>query len=343
MGCSTSSGGGVTGGSIASEAPGSSSAEKVTDHYVLGEMLGEGSFATVLSGTHKVTGEKRAIKVIDKAAMKKAHTEIKDEIDILLKCGNHANIIHLYDVYHDPKNYYLVMELCSGGDLFGKIVSDGCFSEKSAAQYCRQLAEALQYMHEQGVTHRDLKPENLLLKDNSDDAPLKLADFGLSKLVGRSDDTMKTVCGTWAYAAPEVISHKSYHMSVDTWSLGVLQYVLLGGYHPFDVYGDLPEPTLLRRIVDCKFDFNDDVWENISTHAKELIKNLLKVDPDERMTLEQYLADPWVHPPGTHDHVVHNEDTHGQFIERLNKHTEARAEKKKAKQTKVAVANSVAE
>lgn len=292
---------------------GTEKSDRVDDVYDLGIVLGEGSFAKVVRGTHKESKDQRAIKIVNKAELKNSHTEIIEEIDILKKVGHHPHIICLHEVYSDDKNFYLVMDLCRGGDLFSKIVSEGSFSEKDAATYCWQLATALDFMHKKGVTHRDLKPENLLLNDSKNMSDLKVADFGLSKFI-ESQSQMKTVCGTWAYAAPEIIKRMPYSNSVDIWSLGVLQFVLLSGYHPFDVYGDLPEPQLLRKIVMCKYDFDDEVWQGVSQEAMDLIKKLLQVNPKNRMTLEDYLNDPWI----TGNGVQHNEESNPHMINKLH-------------------------
>jgi len=253
--------------------------------------LGEGSFAYVVKGWHIETNEVVAIKIINQQEMKNQNTVIQDEINVLAEVSDHPNIIKLHAVFVDKINFYLVMELCEGGDLFSKIVSKGSFSEKDAAMYCRQLAQALKFMHDHGVAHRDLKPENLLLDAEGN---LKVADFGLSKIMEEKHSAMKTVCGTWAYAAPEVIKRKGYDHLVDVWSLGVLQFVMLAGYHPFDVYGDLREPVLLKNILEIKFNYDDPVWATISSDAKMLIKALLKKSPKDRMSLEEYLEHPWV-------------------------------------------------
>lgn len=287
----------------------------IKDVYEFGPELGTGSFARVVLGIHRQSKEKRAIKIIDRAELAKSHTFIEEEIDILSKVGDHHNIIKLWEAYTDKKSYYLVMDLCQGGDLFSKIIEDGHFTEKDAAEYCRQLASALQYMHSLGVTHRDLKPENLLLANKGKMAPLKVADFGLSKVTD-PDHKLKTVCGTWAYAAPEVILRKPYSNSVDNWSLGVLQFVLLAGYHPFDVYGDLTEPQLLNKIIDCKYDFNDKIWERVSKEAKGLINKLLQPNPVNRLSLEEYLAHPWV--KGQED-VGHKSDMPQEYMQNMSK------------------------
>eukprot|EP01083_Nonionella_stella_P159812 521805_1 len=157
-----------------------------------------------------------------------------------------------------------------------------------------QLASATHYIHSCGVTHRDLKPENILLTSKEKNASIMVSDFGLSKIAEESDKPMDTICGTWAYCAPEVIKREPYTPVVDNWSLGILMFILLSGYHPFDVYGELGEAQLMRRIIRCKFDFDDNVWKDVSKEAKQLIKSLLEVDPKKRLGLGEFLETPWI-------------------------------------------------
>lgn len=276
-------------------------ADKMKEKYELGRELGRGHFAKVRACTRKSDGVEFAIKIIDKSELKSSQAVVKEEIDILRKVGQHKHVVSLVDTFEDESEFYLIMEMCSGGDLFSKIVGDGKFSEVAAVRFCGQLASALKYIHSKGITHRDLKPENILLTSASLDADIKVADFGLSKLVRSSSHMMRTVCGTWAYCAPEVISRRPYSQEVDNWTLGVLMFILLSGYHPFDVYGELPEPQLLAKIQDCEYDFEDEVWESVSENAKDLIKGLLKLEPADRLSLTDYLQSPWIKGEGVAD------------------------------------------
>lgn len=265
------------------------------EDYRIGKSLGRGHFAEVRECEHKASGRKYAVKIIEKESLNVSNMDdILAEIEVLKRAGNHSNIVALVDNFQDDHEFYIVMELCTGGDLFARIVNEGKLSESSAADYCRQLAEALVHIHSCGITHRDLKPENILLVSKEPESAIKIADFGLSKIINGAQSTMSTVCGTWAYCAPEVIAGKPYTQSVDNWTLGVLTYVLLCGYHPFDVYGDLPEPKLLKRITECKYDFSDQVWTKVSKEAKSLIQGLLQVDPEKRLSLKDYLRSPWI-------------------------------------------------
>ena len=302
--------------------------------------------------------------MIDKKEMTKNRAIVESELNILKRMGRHRHIVSLLDFYEDDKKFYIVMELCSGGDLFSRIVEQGKYSEAQAVRCCRQIAEALLYIHSCGITHRDLKPENILLLDSAVDADLKIAgrttltshhyhlpitshltpatsllhptvctpthppvhlcpclpfvssDFGLSKILPNVDDVMRTVCGTWAYCAPEVISHHSYTSKVDNWTLGVLMYILLCGYHPFDCYGDLPEPELLEKIMRVDYEFEDPVWEEVSGDAKSLIRRLLVFTPDERMSLHEFIASPWIQSGGSSQDLTIVRDRLSKFTQR---------------------------
>ena len=267
-----------------------------SQRYVLtGQVLGKGHFARVCLALDTLSSNRRvAVKQIDKKDMNKNRGIVEAEMSILHKMGTHRFIVGMLDWWEDERKFHIVMELCEGGDLFSKIVEQGKYSEREAVRCCRQIAEALVYMHSRGVIHRDLKPENILLLDSSIDSDLKIADFGLSKIVSSIDDVMRTVCGTWAYCAPEVISHRTYTSKVDNWTLGVLMFILLCGYHPFDCYGDLPEPELLDKIMKVEYEFEDPVWDTVSEQAKSLIRRLLRYKPDERLSLSEYLQSEWI-------------------------------------------------
>lgn len=154
-------------------------------------------------------------------------------------------------------------------------------------------------MHSHGITHRDLKPENILLTTQKEDTcDMKLADFGLSKMLNDGEAVMETICGTWAYCAPEIIENKPYTTAVDNWTLGILMYIMVSGYHPFDIYGEKPQAQLLRDIRDVNYNFDDEVWEYVSEPAKEIIRRLMTYDPQQRMTLEEFRNSRWMKSGG---------------------------------------------
>ena len=277
-----------------STASSASSLSPASRYQLTSSLLGKGHFARVTLALDTVTGVNVAIKVIDKKEMVKNRSIVESEMSILKRMGRHRHIVSMLDFFEDDRRFFIVMELCSGGDLFSRIVDQGKYSEQQAVRCCRQIAEALVYIHSCGITHRDLKPENILLLSSAIDSDIKLADFGLSKILPNIDDVMRTVCGTWAYTAPEVIAHKSYTSKVDNWTLGVLMYILLCGYHPFDCYGDLPEPELLDKIMRVDFEFEDPVWDEVSADAKRLISALIVYQPEDRLSLTDFLQSDWI-------------------------------------------------
>jgi len=274
---------------------------KLSD-FIIGDELGSGRFAKVVTVVDRRDEQTYAMKIIDKKEMIRSQTEVKEEIRILQMVDKHPNIVHLIGSFEDEQNFYLVMELCVGGDVFSRIIEEGQYTEKHAIRLCKQLASALSHIHSKGITHRDLKPENILLaKTDSGDDIIKVCDFGLSKIM-KGQSKLKTVCGTWAYCAPEVINHEDYSHEVDCWALGVLQYVFISGYHPFDVYGDTPEPQLFKKILDVEYDFDDPAWEDVSTDCKTLINKLLEYQPHKRLSMDQYLKSAWINSEGTETH-----------------------------------------
>ncbi|XP_017273669.1 hormonally up-regulated neu tumor-associated kinase homolog A [Kryptolebias marmoratus] len=264
---------------------------KRVGNYLIGRKLGEGSFAKVREGLHVLTREKVAVKVIDKRKARKDSYVIKNlrregQIQQMI-C--HPNIAQLLDILETDNSYYLVMELCPGGNLMNHIYDKKCLEERETQKYIRQLVLAVEHLHKLGVVHRDLKIENLLLDEQDN---IKLIDFGLSNvafILGYSDP-FSTQCGSPAYAAPELLSRKKYGPKVDVWSIGVNMYAMLTGTLPFTV-----EPfnlrTLHQKMVDKEM---KPLPPSLSTAAICLLKKLLEPDPNKRPNIHQVMADSWL-------------------------------------------------
>ncbi|XP_073102292.1 CBL-interacting protein kinase 9 isoform X2 [Elaeis guineensis] len=255
--------------------------------YELGKTLGEGSFAKVKFATNVQTGDTVAIKILDKDQVlrHKMVELIKREISAM-KLIKHPNVVQIYEVMASKTKIYIVLEFVNGGELFDKIVNHGRLKEDEARRYFQQLINAVDYCHSRGVYHRDLKPENLLLDSYGN---LKVSDFGLSAFAPqiREDGLLHTACGTPNYVAPEVLDDKGYDGTAsDVWSCGVILFVLMSGYLPFD------EPNLMALYNKIfKADFSFPSW--FSSSAKKLIKRILDPNPHTRMTLPQILEDEW--------------------------------------------------
>nr|XP_041566865.1 calcium/calmodulin-dependent protein kinase type IV-like isoform X1 [Taeniopygia guttata] len=246
-----------------------------------------GATSVVFSCQEKGTGAPYAAKILKKTIDKKI---VRTEIGVLLRLS-HPNIIKLKEIFETPSEIALVLELVTGGELFDRIVERGFYSERDAAHVVKQILEAVSYLHQNGVVHRDLKPENLLYADLSPEAPLKIGDFGLSKILDEQD-TMKTVCGTPGYCAPEILHGGPYGPEVDMWSVGVITYILLCGFEPFfDPRGD---QYMYGRILTCDYEFVSPWWDEVSPNAKDLVRKLIVLDPQKRLTVQQALEHPWV-------------------------------------------------
>jgi calcium/calmodulin-dependent protein kinase I len=256
----------------------------------MGKELGSGAFSIVKSGQHKQTGESFAIKIVTKSKLtQEDETALKDEIAVLKEL-KHPNIIQLYDVYEERDFYYLVTEQMAGGELFDRIVQKSYYNEKEARDVCKILFEAMAYCHSHKVAHRDLKPENLLLLSSDNDSNIKIADFGFAKKCPKPQ-CLKTQCGTPGYVAPEILEGIPYDTQADMWSLGVIVYILLGGYPPFI---EQNQRELFRKIRKGQFEFHDEYWGQVSKEAKHLISSLLTVHPTKRMDGPDSLTDKWI-------------------------------------------------
>jgi len=267
------------------------------EKYELGKELGRGGFSVVREGLDKRTGEKVAIKFIEKKYVDQEELKLlQREIDIM-KQVKHRNVLRLFEIYETDSHLSLVMELVNGGELFYKIVDKGSYTEKEAKGIVAQLVEGVNYLHGRGIAHRDLKPENLLCSETKDGMEIKIADFGLSKAFG-GGDVLETSCGTPDYAAPEVLRMEgTYDKAVDCWSVGVITYVILCGFPPF--YGKT-QAQLFEKILNADFDFPDPEWTHISDEAKDFIKKLLVLNVDARATAEDCANHPWLKTDAGH-------------------------------------------
>lgn len=301
----------------------SSGKQTVEDKYEIGDEIGRGAFSVVKNAKSKETGERVAVKFIEKKFVDKQDLVLlAREIDIMKKV-DHPNVLKLFEVFETDEAIALVMELVTGGELFYKIVEKGNYSEKDAADIVRQMLTGTEYLHSQGIAHRDLKPENLLC--SSDDtgkySPFRvvIADFGLSKVFD-NENPLETSCGTPDYVAPEVITAEgAYDKSVDIWSAGVITYVLLCGFSPFL---SSTQTGLFEKIIKAEYDFPSPEWDNISETAKDFIRHLLVKDPKNRYTAKQCLEHPWLNGKT-------GGDTLGEISDKMNQYNETRSKEMK--------------
>jgi len=269
----------------------------VNEYYNLKEMLGDGAFSKVyLAESKREAGGFAAVKIIDKDELCKDEDKmflVDKEIEIMSQL-DHPNIVRLYEVYESKSEVCLVMELAKGGELFDKLLEQGCLPEHEAANIMSQVLEAVLDLHTRRIVHRDLKPENLLFYDNSYNSKVMVVDFGLSEY---EDELNKDspVCGTATYLAPEVIAQTESSRCQDLWSLGVITYIMLCGYPPFfKDSDDKSETKLLRLIVKGKYKFHENFWGHISEDAKHFVSRLMNSDPRLRFNVEEALCHPWL-------------------------------------------------
>jgi len=273
--------------------------EELRTKYVVSKILGKGSVGEVRLGFRMTDLSRVAIKIIKKglATSMTSSSRLANEVNIL-KSVDHPCIIALEEVIETKDNLFLVLELADGGDFFDKIKEKSKFKEEEAKLIFYQIVSAIAHLHGKNICHRDLKPENLLICNKEDDSshgPLvKVTDMGLSKLVDL-DTVLKTMCGTPLYIAPEILMVElegNYSLKVDCWSLGVILYILLSGAPPFSQeYCKLP---MRDQILQARFVFFDRFWHGVSDQAIDLVKSLLKVNPEERLAAEQVLDHPWM-------------------------------------------------
>ena len=251
-------------------------------------VLGKGHYGVVRKCQRISDGQMFAVKSIDKSKLRR-RASLDREIEIL-RTVHHPNIISLVDVFEDDKYLHLVTELCTGGELFDRIIAKQRYTEKDAALLVHKILGAIRYCHEEhNICHRDLKPENFLFKTPAEDSELVIIDFGLSR-VEELNETMTTRVGTPYYIAPEVLK-KSYDRSCDMWSIGVITYILICGYPPF--YGDT-DADIFHSVQRGRFDYPEEEWGEVSQEAKNFVESLLKLEPSRRLTAASAMEHPWI-------------------------------------------------
>ncbi|XP_014069194.1 ribosomal protein S6 kinase alpha-2 isoform X2 [Salmo salar] len=261
-----------------------------TDGYEMKEDVGLGAYSVCKRCIHKITSVEYAVKIIDRA--KKDPSE---EIEILLRYGQHPNIITLKDVYDDGKYVYLVMELMRGGELLDRILHQKSFSERETSAVLCTITKTVEYLHSQGVVHRDLKPSNILYVDETGDPEsIRICDFGFAKQLRAENGLLMTPCYTANFVAPEVLKKQGYDAACDIWSLGILLYTMLAGFTPFaNGLNDTPE-EILARIGSGKYALIGGNWDTVSDAAKDIVTKMLHVDPHQRLTAPQVLRHQWI-------------------------------------------------
>ncbi|EFB12944.1 hypothetical protein PANDA_007247, partial [Ailuropoda melanoleuca] len=261
-----------------------------TDGYEIKEDIGVGSYSVCKRCVHKATEAEYAVKIIDKSKR-----DPSEEIEILLRYGQHPNIITLKDVYDDGKFVYLVMELMRGGELLDRILRQRCFSEREASDVLCTITKTMDYLHSQGVVHRDLKPSNILYMDESGNPEsIRICDFGFAKQLRAENGLLMTPCYTANFVAPEVLKRQGYDAACDIWSLGTLLYTMLAGFTPFANGPDDTPEEILARIGSGKYALSGGNWDSISDAAKDVVSKMLHVDPHQRLTAVQVLKHPWI-------------------------------------------------
>ncbi|KAG8632284.1 calcium-dependent protein kinase 29 isoform X2 [Manihot esculenta] len=267
----------------------------ITSIYHLHKELGRGQFGITYLCTEKSSGRKYACKSISRGKLvnNKDIEDVRREILILQHLTGQPNIVEFKGAYEDKQNLHLVMELCSGGELFDRIIAKGSYSEREAAKVMRQIVNVVHVCHFMGVMHRDLKPENFLLMSKEEDSPLKATDFGLSVFIEQGKE-YRDIVGSAYYVAPEVLNRK-YGKEIDVWSAGIILYILLSGVPPFWAEN---EKGIFEEISKCQLDLQSKPWPEISSPAKDLIRKMLTKDPRKRITAAQALEHPWLKVDG---------------------------------------------
>ncbi|XP_056112265.1 calcium/calmodulin-dependent protein kinase type II subunit gamma isoform X17 [Rhinichthys klamathensis goyatoka] len=279
---------------------------RFTDEYQLYEELGKGAFSVVRRCVKKSTGQEYAAKIINtKKLSARDHQKLEREARIcrLLK---HPNIVRLHDSISEEGFHYLVFDLVTGGELFEDIVAREYYSEADASHCINQILESVCHIHQHDIVHRDLKPENLLLASKMKGAAVKLADFGLAIEVQGDQQAWFGFAGTPGYLSPEVLRKDPYGKPVDIWACGVILYILLVGYPPF---WDEDQHKLYLQIKAGAYDFPSPEWDTVTPEAKNLINQMLTINPAKRITADQAIKHPWICQRSTVASMMHRQET----------------------------------
>ncbi|XP_076296507.1 calcium/calmodulin-dependent protein kinase II isoform X19 [Lasioglossum baleicum] len=279
---------------------------RFSDNYDLKEELGKGAFSVVRRCVQKSTGHEFAAKIINtKKLTARDFQKLEREARICRKL-QHTNIVRLHDSIQEENCHYLVFDLVTGGELFEDIVAREFYSEADASHCIQQILESVQHCHHNGVVHRDLKPENLLLASKAKGAVVKLADFGLAIEVQGDAQAWFGFAGTPGYLSPEVLKKEPYGKPVDIWACGVILYILLVGYPPF---WDEDQHRLYAQIRAGSYDYPSPEWDTVTPEAKNLINQMLTVNPSKRITASEALKHPWICQRERVASVVHRQET----------------------------------
>ncbi|XP_043967527.1 calcium/calmodulin-dependent protein kinase (CaM kinase) II beta 1 isoform X17 [Gambusia affinis] len=279
---------------------------RFTDEYQLYEELGKGAFSVVRRCVKLSTGQEYAAKIINtKKLSARDHQKLEREARIcrLLK---HPNIVRLHDSISEEGFHYLLFDLVTGGELFEDIVAREYYSEADASHCIHQILESVHHIHQHDIVHRDLKPENLLLASKCKNAAVKLADFGLAIEVQGDQQAWFGFAGTPGYLSPEVLRKEAYGKPVDIWACGVILYILLVGYPPF---WDEDQHKLYQQIKAGAYDFPSPEWDTVTPEAKNLINQMLTINPAKRITAQEALKHPWVCQRSTVASMMHRQET----------------------------------
>ncbi|XP_035495169.2 calcium/calmodulin-dependent protein kinase (CaM kinase) II beta 1 isoform X30 [Scophthalmus maximus] len=279
---------------------------RFTDEYQLYEELGKGAFSVVRRCVKLCTGQEYAAKIINtKKLSARDHQKLEREARIcrLLK---HPNIVRLHDSISEEGFHYLLFDLVTGGELFEDIVAREYYSEADASHCIHQILDSVHHIHQHDIVHRDLKPENLLLASKCKNAAVKLADFGLAIEVQGDQQAWFGFAGTPGYLSPEVLRKEAYGKPVDIWACGVILYILLVGYPPF---WDEDQHKLYQQIKAGAYDFPSPEWDTVTPEAKNLINQMLTINPAKRITAQEALKHPWVCQRSTVASMMHRQET----------------------------------